>query len=204
MWHLWENTFVCLVTAACRCRNFVMWPLVYRTKIHSWPQFGCVGFQENVIFPNFTQHLLKHGGSNVCITGAITLMLATWKCQFIVQPSKSLNTANARLLYWDPSLVPRLSIPDFLSQLSPKLWDKIQNREPGFEATETLQELYNWCNLCFSFQNASMHRNIQSCDSLVHIFLKHQQVGVWKWDAWTAWSSPFTSLKLTGTLQGSR
>ena len=47
----------------------------------------------------------------------------------------------------------------------------------------------DWCNLCFSFQNASMHRNIQSCDSLVHIFLKHQQVGVWRWDAGTAWSS---------------
>ena len=33
----------------------------------------------------------------------------------------------------DPSLEPRLSVPDFVSQL----WDKIRNRKPGFEATQT-------------------------------------------------------------------
>ena len=39
-----------------------------------------------------------------------------------------------------PSLKPRLSVPDFVSQLwrktdfSPKLRDKVRNREPGFEA----------------------------------------------------------------------
>ena len=33
------------------------------------------------------------------------------------------------------SLWPKLSVPDFVSDFSPKLWDKIQNREPGFEAT---------------------------------------------------------------------
>ena len=33
------------------------------------------------------------------------------------------------------SLWPKLSVPDFVSDFSPKLWDKIRNREPGFEAT---------------------------------------------------------------------
>ena len=32
------------------------------------------------------------------------------------------------------SLEPRLSVPDFVSQLCPKLQDEIQNGKPGFEA----------------------------------------------------------------------
>jgi len=38
----------------------------------------------------------------------------------------------------EPSLEPTLSISNCVSQLSPKLRDKIQNEEPGFEASKNL------------------------------------------------------------------
>ena len=59
------------------------------------------------------------------------------------------------LVCWIDSLEPRLSVPDFVSQLwgkigsktsdfSPKLQDKIQNGKPGFEATELTPSHVCW------------------------------------------------------------
>ena len=54
------------------------------------------------------------------------------------------TNSETRALSINTSLVPRLSVPDFVSQLwrecrfSPKLQEKIRNREPGNEATLTL------------------------------------------------------------------
>ena len=79
-----------------------------------------------------------------CVGPTITtqnfLRDVTWCCTEVPLPAKTLWMHTC-------SLEPRLSVPDFVSQLwrkigdfSPKLRDKIRNREPGFEASTLVLE----------------------------------------------------------------
>ena len=49
------------------------------------------------------------------------------------------------------SLEPRLSVPGFVSRLSPKLQDKIRNGKPGFEASVSIASPHSFVVLTTSF-----------------------------------------------------